>query len=542
MLRAMTHTASIAAALLAVAATPALAMPADLPVISPATAPAPPAADAPAPGASALPHSAEILPPDVDFLLQIDDGAILRKQLENRPLTTSLQGLLTDERMIAAWSALSAQMKMEPLDLFDRYLGSSSTLAVRGSGFSAQWVLVLHIDEADHRLLRERMEPQVVAAGLQKLLEQNVVMTYVRPRLIIGPQEPDGLFKDVVKRAEGVIEGGSLAEDPKLRDASTIRPGSITFFTRHAPPMGGWSLLTASLTGERLLVNHTGTYDQAPVPPRSRPLEFDAGVLENLKKCSLMAVLEPVDEGGGDAFWAALLPELMLDRDARTNLKDRTILMVGQEEGRMAEKPFDMLYPTFAFAVEVKDPVAAAADQDDLVEGAVRGANRRYGELGRFMLAVPDGAKLEQSAVRRIDLSQLAKALVGDHPFADTVSLNYTVVTAGTTSWQVYATDADFLNQVVDALKRDPPAGARRGDWASAGFASARRLGSHLDSWRAQVNSFFDPADVETVRDFLESVCRLAEGVDHVEWRLDQPAVNRLRTEVSLELAPPVTR
>jgi hypothetical protein len=481
----------------------------------------------------------KLFPTDVSLFVEVERAAQLRRTLRDRPILRTLTGSLGDAQVEKAWSSVASRLGVSPETCFDQLFGAHLALALRGQRERTEWVVVTHIDAATNQLLRQRLEPEVLSPGLFRLVEQQMVMTYAPPLLIIGSHPVQPLFVEVSNRAHRDDAAPRLADEPAFANQRMIAERQLTLFARHDPPLGGHSFLQAEFAGDRIRVRHAGAFDQPLLPTRSRKLEFDASILENLKSCSLMAVVQPL-QSGADRSWAALLPELYMSRDGGSPYGDRTVLMVGEGEGRLTPKPFDMLYPTFAFAVEVKDASAAGEHQDEMVADVLSGINRRWGAIGRFMVAVPDDRDIAATG-RRVDLSALAKALIGEHPVAGTVSLNWKVVNAGGSTWQVYATSPAFLEEIADALVHDPPNQPAKGEWTSAGFASARRLGDHVHSWREHVEGFFEPADVQSVKDFLESLCTLAEGVERVEWRLDQPAPNQMNAEVELLLTPPAS-
>jgi hypothetical protein len=94
---------------------------------------------------------------------------------------------------------------------------------------------------------------------------------------------------------------------------------------------------------------------------------------------------------------------------------------------------------------------------------------------------------------------------------------------------------------VMRALTCAPPSHSiKQGRWDNAGFVQGRRLATHVRSWIVQPQGGVRTSDAETkeVGLSLLPLVQLVEGIDHATWSLERPAINQMRLELDITLAP----
>ncbi len=476
-----------------------------------------------------------VLPPDVSVVVEVRNARDLRRIIGERRISTSAAKILGDEIIAGAWGELSKQLETESGSLFDNVFGQEAALGIRDSDGGSGWIVLTKIPPGEYLSLCAKLAPKLLSPGTMKVMEQNIVMSYLGGALVVGPRADEPLFVEVLDRIRSPQQP-SLLENEQVAAGWSHDEADVHIYAKHRGLLGGASVVWATMQGDTVKISHHGVFDAPLAMSRSAKRSVDVQILSRFREHALMAMVEPV-ESNGDPFLAALIPELQM---SSANLGERSLWVMGEQPGSVAPTPFSAMYPTFAFAVEINDADIGRREQDDLVTDAVLGVNDRWGKVGRFMLAVPDERSLLETGGRRIDVSSLVRALIGDHAVADAVSLNWKVVDAGNSAWQIYATSPEFLDEVAQAF-RDAPPGPELASprWTSAGFAAARRLGEHVQTWRDQLGVFFEPSDVESVRNYLDSIHDVAAGIEQVEWAINLPEANRMDTEIRIQLTSP---
>ena len=332
----------------------------------------------------------------------------------------------------------------------------------------------------------------------------------------------------------------SLAEHAAVKRGCELGAARAGVLIRHAPPLGGWSVAVADLEDDCLTVRHASRFDNTPFRSRITELTWDPAPLRCLEGTGFLGFIEPTDTAGGpfDAFVATLLGEPLISQALGDNLGARRITAFSDIEGRLEDPPFDLLLPTVARAYEVND-AARAWSQVDAHMIRLVGALNQLGQ-GSFHLEAPDTESFEPGRPRSVPIGPMARWLFGDVAGIDQTSLNWTVAGAAT-RWCIVASHPDHLDAVAAALDTDTclPVAGEQGRWTTSGIGDGKRLAQHLASWSTHAETLAAAEDVAAMRDALNLLRELAQGVDRCRWRMTRPTLESVTTEAEFELSPP---
>jgi len=495
---------------------------------------------------------AALAPADVRLFVHIDGAAQLRGELADRPIGRWVRSWLAQGELPGAWERLSRAAGLTEGEFFDRCLGRQVTLLSRGGEFSSQWVVLTEIEPQVSAALLRDLAPRVLAprhdVGVFHLAEQELLLARAGGLMLIAPDNDRGLFDAMVPNLTRAPEH-SLAQNEAVLQGTALgrrmgsKPGRARagVLIRHRPPLGGWSVGVAELDGDRVTVRHASRFDSAPFRSRITAFTWDPSPLRCLEGTGFLGYIEPSDTAGGpfDAFVATLLGEPLISQALGDNLGARRISAFSDIEGRLEDPPFDLLLPTIVRAYEVKD-AARAWSQVDAHMIRLVGALNQLGQ-GSFQLVVPDPADFEPGRPRSVPIGPMARWLFGDVPGIDQTSLTWTVGGAAT-SWCIVASHPDHLDAVARALAADGsclPTAGDVGRWTNSGIGDGKRLAQHLASWSTHAETLAAPEDVAAMRDALNLLRELAQGIDRYQWWMTRPTVETVTTEAEFELSPP---
>ncbi|MCP3904743.1 MAG: hypothetical protein GY715_14040 [Planctomycetes bacterium] len=485
-------------------------------------------------------------PADVDLYLHIEDAAATRAALAERPIARAFIRSWRDSALSRAWSAIAMAAASDADTLFDTWLGERFTFVARPleNGGGVDWALWTKVDatKAGDTLARLRPHQRSPRANLPvaELPEHGLRIARAGAFFVIGPASSTALFNDVVDRFGRDEAGESLAALPALQRARSLGTGSTACFIRHAPPFDGWSAMIGRLEGGQLRLRHVGRYD---APPFDRPvteLSIDWSLLDAFEQRSLIAVVEPTDIGGGqhELFMQAALDVPIISASTRMKFGKRRVYAIGEQEGRLADEPVDLLLPAGAVAIELRDTENVEEQLDrDLLEVA-RAVNDLVPAAHRATL--PRRIMAEPGTTRHLDLRPVMNELGDGLPLLRTASLNWAVTRGPQGSFCVIASHPEHLDETISALGA-PCGPARTERMTSCGTMSGRRVGMHLRTYGAQAAKLAAP-DPETVVAFRETMlllADLADGVDRCRWQVRRPSREEMSLEIQITLSPP---
>lgn len=496
-------------------------------------------------------RAAALAPPDVRLFVHIDGAASLRTQLQDRPIASWLGAWLAEGELPGAWHRLSQAVGMDDAALFDACLGRELTVLSRPGASRAEWVVLTGMEPSRSAALLGKLSPVVLAprgnVSVFHLVGQGLLLARAEGQVLIAPDDHQELFQAVLANL-AALPAHSLAQHEGIKQGMDLGPGRVGVFVRHELPLGGWSVGVADLRDDTVSLRHASRFSNAPFRSRITELSWNPAPLRWLEGTGFLGVIEPTDTAGGpfDAFVATLLGEPLITSALGANLGPRRITLVSDVEGRVEVPPFDLLLPTILRAYEVNDAELARTQLDRNMLRLLAALNR-LGE-GNFHLEVPDPDDLDPRGARSVPIGPMARWLFGDVPGIDRVSLNWTVVESATGDggrWCVLASHPGHLDAVAEALRASPRVdvllehSAKPGRWTNCGVADGKRLAQHLAGWSAHAEALAAPQDVQAMRETLNLLRELAQGVDRCDWQLSRPSADSVRTEAEILLSPP---
>jgi len=544
------------------------------PAVRPQQAPPPAVAPAapPSPRAQALLAKARMLPPDVTIFVHVDDAARMRRNIASRPIARWLQTFVGDGAAAKSWAGLARDLQCDQAELFDACFGQSVTFASRPAG---QWVIVSDVSAGGGDRVRDLLRRLQVRArearfglAVTELPEQDVLLATDGDHVAIGPAHQPQLFFEALQRLD--LADDDLKPDqrqpaaaPRLALLTDDREfnerlndlqcemwrARLAAFVRHARPLGGCSMIVADLHGDQVSLKHAARFDNAPFASPTTKLECDFSPVNLFADRALLAIMQPRDVGDGpvENFLSAQLGLGLLSPEMRQSLADRRMLVVGEHDARQLPEPQDVLTTTFVLCLEMKDAspegARAAASQLDAQMSRLAAGCERLGQ-GAFLVRMPDCSTMRPDEARRADLGAGAELFTGGFPVMKTVSLNWAVARApeNGSAWFVVGSNPSALKETIEALRQPCPRdGKLAGRFDSCGLANGFRIGRHVQSWRDDAASFADPQRVDEVRNTLQSLGDLANGLQICKWQLARPTANTMRLEVQVTLAPAET-
>jgi hypothetical protein len=497
--------------------------------------------------ADALIEHARFAPPRVTMFVHVEDAAALRHDLRARPIATFGKRLLDGGAADGAWSAFARTVRVNEAALFDGLFGRRCSLFLApGEGERGDWALVTEIAPDTARWLHRAVKPvyDLPRWGLRlgTIPEHDLRFAALGELYLIGPRR-GLLFTDMAERIGGAVEAPSLADDPAFDRSRLHTAGRLGMFIRHDPFVGGWSVLSAEIEGDRVDLRHAAQFEHPPFQRQRTELEWNMAPLQALEQSAVMAVIEPTDIGGGlgATFIETELGESLLSEAMRRNLCECRIFTIGEIEGRMEPHKTDMLMPSGVLAMKVKNDETAEREIDKHVVRLVNAVNRV--DEGAFLVEVPALPELRGQRYRHIDLRPATEHFGGGFPIMRSVTLNWTVARGPYGSFYVVATHPDQLRETVAALESGPPRPEQRGRWTSCGTVDGPRAARQLESYgdQAALLAVPDPQARTFLRETLRDLAALAQGVERCRWKLQRPSENEVDLSVELVLSRPVS-
>lgn len=491
-------------------------------------------------------EAVNLVPRDVTLYLHAREAASIRANLAQRPVKDLFQRLLKTGELSQAWHRLALSARLEDEALFDLWLGRSFTLVTRREGETSDWALLTEVDTEQARQVLRRLNPRRLtprfALPISELPEHELLLAADGSTYLIGPKAPGRLFEELLAALAGAAEPvASLVGHPAMEKARALGGGEVGIFTRHDPPLGGFSVIVADLDGERIMLHHAGLFDS---PPFQRPvtrMEWDPAPLEAFEDEAMLAFIEPTDIGGGpvEIFIEAVLDVPLLSAEMRRNIGCRRMFVVGEVEGRQEPHKTDLLLPTLSIVMEVKDPQRAELELDEQASRFAEAVNRL--SEGAAQAAIPPIDSFRPGEARHIDLGPVMEPFSERHPILQSVTLDWAVAGALSGSYAVIATHPDQLQQTVKALEGQREGAGRVGKWTSCGTLNGPRIGRHLRSYSDQAPLLAE-ADEKAVAEFRETLLLLSElagGIDRCRWQLYRPTEKEMRLEAQITLTRP---
>jgi hypothetical protein len=414
----------------------------------------------------------------------------------------------------------------------------------------AGWLLGFESDDQRCEHVLRMLSAKMSAPGRFESAGENLAMRRVGGWLLIAPATGRGraLIDESAARVPVEDPSRSLLGEPLMQDLLASE-APVRVFMRHSGALGGATSI--ALRGAKLgfQADVSGNYESAPfglVPARHA---LDAHLVRAFEDRAVMVVSNPADglPSKSDAFWVALLPEIVPPPAMRTNLAGERVLLVGMSQ----TQPM----PTLACAWRIEDAEQARADQDHFMKG-VCCALARSVEQPRSDQQVADPARDRESAV--VAERQLAERRCAElGPFADRFlgrplklgesTLCWSTVETPCGGWQVYSSDPRWLDDVSDRLATSSCSEDARPQVAGIGFCDGVRASGMLRRWQPLVEPrpAAAPAGDRVSRGIL-ALSDMMERLGRVRFRYEMPSPTQVRAHFEVEpqgrLAEPLRR
>lgn len=494
-------------------------------------------------------------PADVSMYVEAERPAALWKEIEGKPIAAWVKSVLLTDAVRQSWKSVADQADAPDEALFDALFARRCVLMTRRTIDGVEWAVVLEVDRARALAVLRQLRPRQLAprhgVAVMAIPEQDVLAAVEGDRCVIAPRTRPGLFDDVLAGLSGdrTAEVLAMSEPVKglvatLRGEERMGDARISAIIRHDRPLGGATAITAAFRDGEAALRVESSFENPPFARGLTSLRWDCSKIDVFDRSGLVTVIEPTDIGPGsfEQFAQSVLNRPIISRDMRKNLADTQILTIGEAEGRTESPPSDMLTPTAALALRMKDPLRAEAVLDEQIVELTRSINA-LGQ-GSYLVELPDRSRFEPGGMRHLGLESAMNELGRGFPIMSSISLNWCVAQTPSGSYYVIATHPEQLEEMRAALRRLEETGGDVGRWANCGLLHGPRLAQHLRSLAEQAPRFTDPArpeDAEAFRSTLDLLALLGDGLERARWKMERPSRERMRLEIELDLRQPAT-
>ncbi len=341
------------------------------------------------------------------------------------------------------------------------------------------WVLAFQSDDDRCERVLRMFNARLVSPGYFVAPTEKLSLRRVAGWLLMAPLglAGDNALDLASTRATREEPAHSLLGEPLLQELLGS-DAPLRIFMRHAAPIGGATTVALSVEASaargttsggarmndqgagKILARVHGEYESSPLGAATPAIRMDSKLLRAFEDSALFVVMNPADgkPNSADSFWTAVVPELIVSPAMRANLSGDRLLAIGARENHAA--------PSLAFAWRVDDAEQGLLDQDGYMRGVCCGIARsvepahQHGDDSAEMqskrrretLAISDAA---DSATQRRECAMLGPMLDGylGKPFRLGRSvLCWNTVATECGGWQVYASDPQWLAQVMECL------------------------------------------------------------------------------------------
>jgi len=460
----------------------------------------------------------------INELLDGDRGALMRPVLE----------AFAGDSAMSTFDLLLKRANAPGEKVARDVFGGRIAFFLTEDGAASTWLLGFESDDqrCEHvlRMLRAKM---VVPGRFESPIER-LAMRRVGGWLLIAPLADAGraAIDAAASRVPNEDPVHSLLGDP-LMQSLLASEAPVRVFMRHAAPMGGAT--TMALRGEKrgLRAEIAGSYDTAPLGLTGGRHALDAHLVRAFEDRAVLVLSNPSDgvPAKADAFWLALLPELVPTPAMRANLAGERILVVGQSR--------DHPMPAIACAWRIEDADQARVDQDHFMNGVCCGLARNA-EVPRSDQAAkpaePAAAAVPDQVVearRCEDLGPFVDRFLGSMFKLGASSLSWRTVATPCGGWQLYASDPRWLVEVEERLAAASCSEDERPQVAGVGFCDGPRAAALLRRWQPLTT----PGAQDRVSKGLVAISDMMERLGRVRFRYEMPTAQVLRATLDVEPA-----
>jgi len=505
-------------------------------------------------GASAAPPAlVPWAPPDADLVVRARNLADVWPALAQRPFAVVLRAELRDSELGAAWSRLADSLGRDSADLAIELLGTDATCVIRRADDRTEWVLLAVTTPETRRAFASRAT-RALGGGVFELVEQELRIAERGEAILLGGVRGERLWQEVLTRLED-----PPGEEPRRSMGRFERP-------RWMPVVQGASIIEAFASeaiaqGEAFIA--VGELDAEGLSAEIRPIEssprsFDAGarlvveaettsLLDRLRSEHLAVVLTVQGVGlpWGDE-WLALLPEASPTPALGDAARRRRLWILGETRGGAGDPWPTLQTPAIAHAIEVGDASEALPRMRRWSEFLAEAILRRLApDGGAASLVTPEGGV--------VTLRGWLESLLGDHPLAARLSIDWGTVAGRTGEWVVIASGGPWLRSILGSLEdprtlvdhaaeADAASGAveviePEDDLVQSGWVRADRVARHLEGWVRHGEAFADPEARGPFEARWTRAASMLRTIDEVRWEVRRTPSGWHRTSIRIETA-----
>ena len=492
-------------------------------------------------------------PPDADLVVRARNLADVWPALARRPFAVVLRSELRGSELGAAWSRLADSLGRDSAELALELLGADATCVIRRDDERTEWVLLAVTTPETRKAFASRAS-RALGGGVFELVDQDLRIAERGEAILLGGVRGDRLWQEVLTRLDD-----PPADAPRLSMARLERP-------RWMPVVEGATIIEAFASeaiaqGEAFIA--VGELDARGLSAELRPIEsspraFDAGarlvveaemtaLLDRLRSEHLAVVLTVHGVGlpWGDE-WLALLPEASPTPALGDEARGRRLWVLGETRGGAGDPWPTLETPAIAHAIEVGDATEALPRMRRwstfLAEAILR---RLAPDGGSASLVTPEGGV--------VTLRDWLESLLGDHPLAARLSIDWGTVAGRTGEWVVIASGGPWLRSILGSLE-DPrtlvdlssDAGGTSGaaqvvepadDLVQSGWVRPDRVARHLEGWVRHGEAFADPEARGPFEARWTRAASVLRTIDEVRWEVRRTPSGWHRTSIRIETA-----
>ncbi len=395
------------------------------------------------------------------------------------------------------------------------------------------WLLGFQSTDTRCEHLIRMFGAKMSAPGRFESAAERLAMRRVGGWLLVAPLTDAGrvAIDSAAARVPAEDAERSLIGDPQVqRLLGSDAP--VRIFLRHGAPSGGSTTLAVRGEKSGFRVELAGHYDSPLMGLASKRGVLDGHLVKAFEDRAVMVLSNAADgvPSKSDAFWLALLPELMPPPSMRTNLAGERVFFVGM----CAERPM----PALACAWRVEDAEQAEVDQDHFMKTvccgltrAVEAPSATHAENGASVAALTSAVEpVKQRSCS--ELGPFADRFLGQTFKLGQSTLCWRTVATPCGGWQVYSSDPRWLVDVSERLATDSCSEEQRHKVAGIGFCDGPRAAALLRRWQPLVTA--DGND--RFKRGLAALSEMMERLGRIRFRYEMP--NALEVDAQFDIEP----
>ncbi len=370
------------------------------------------------------------------------------------------------------------------------------------------WALGVDAGPAGNRALLQSLGAQLASPGVYEIKSQGAQARTRNGWLVISP-------RDI---ASEQVATALFAMLP-MQDAALPPEVGLRIGLRHGPPNRGATAISVTTADRQLVVAIEGQYKQSPIGELQPSAPLSRAVVSKFERAGCAAIVQPCDglPSAKQAFWVAVLPEVLPPPAMRANLSGEKLYVVGRGCQRGS--------PSLACCVRVDDYEQGSQDQRAYMMRIESGIIRSLSGGAGVENGVAGGGGADRPLLGRFLEQQFGPALK-----LAPMALCWRTVPTPCGGWQVYASDSAWLESVCGELES---AGCPQGTTelnAGIGFIDGPHAGAILREWRPLARN-----EGEQGNPGIDALASLLEGLGMVRFRYATPQDGRVTAELRID-------